>query len=123
MKSILILLGVIALTEALILDPIPNKALGGARKYKDSEKDLELGTTMDSLQQAEKELGMKLDAPAKLTKTKYEGIGANTALANQNAKDEQEDEDNTLASIKEAQKEADTVTAAEDATKKAELEK
>ena len=53
----------LAVTSAITVAPVPNNALAQARKYKDSEKDQTMGSTMDSLQQAEKELGMKLDTP------------------------------------------------------------
>ena len=81
MKPTIILLGLIAVSQAVVLAPIPNKAIESVRKYKDSEKDRELGSTMDSLKQAEKEVGMKMETPQKLVRTKYDGIGANTPLA------------------------------------------
>ena len=105
-----------ALTSAVTLDPIPNKAfagLEGARKFKDNEKDRELGSTLDSLQQAEKEVGMKMDTPQKLVKGKYTGMGADTPLSKQNEREEQEDEENTMASLNEAKKESEAAEAIE----------
>ena len=56
---------------------------------------------------------MKMEAPKKEKKTAYTGIGADTPLSKQAALDEQEDDDNTMASFNEAQKEANAYQSAE----------
>ena len=66
---------------------------------------------------------MKMDTPVKLIKAKYDGIGAKNAQADAFAKDEAEDEDNTMASLQEAQKEQDVETAKVEAKKKAAVDK
>ena len=56
---------------------------------------------------------MKMEAPKKLVKTAYTGIGADTPLSKQAAIEENEDNDNTMASLNEAQKEANAYQSAE----------
>ena len=63
------------------------------------ERKRELAMTLDSLAQAEKELGMKLDPPPKVKKVKYEGIGAKSAMADAGIHDEEEDNESTMASL------------------------
>ena len=109
------LLGLIAVSSAISVDPSPKRANMPApsRLYMDEERKRELGSTLDSLAQAEKEVGMKMDTPQKPPKTVYNGIGSDTPLANQAAKEEAEDEENTLASFNEAKKEAEKLQSAE----------
>ena len=123
MKSTL-LFGLIAVTQAITVQPVENKAnvTGPTNLVEDFEKKKELKITLDSLQQAEKELGVKMDAPKKEVVTKYDGIGADTPLANQHALDQQEDEENTMASFEEAKKEANAVQSASQIKMAAQLE-
>ena len=108
------LFGLIAVTSAITIED-PTRAIvpGPGRLFQDEERKRELGSTLDSLAQAEKEVGMKMGAPQKVVKTAYTGIGADTPLSKQAAVEEQEDDENTMASFNEAQKEANAYQSAE----------
>ena len=107
------LFGLIAVSSAITVEPTRATVAGLTRQVEDQERHRELASTLDSLAQAEKEVGMKMEAPKKEKKTAYTGIGADTPLSKQAALDEEEDNDNTMASFNEAQKEANAYQSAE----------
>ena len=121
MKSTFIL-GLIAVSSAISVEPKRAAMPSPGQMYKDEQWERELKSTLDSLAQAEKEVGMKMDTPEKPQKSKYTGIGADTALANQAATEEKEDEDNTMASFEEAKKEASAYQSAEQIKQAKELD-